>query len=127
MTSEKRKRLWDVDHPYFCRPENFHCNGCSHTYGSVDEFMSDHSSDPDLNLLFRWDWRTPRCDDGYGENEVVELFFVKQRKGAFFSALVMISPDREERERDEQALHCYIKARWDHMRLLWSPFSGVDE
>jgi len=67
MNENKSKRLWEVEHSYYCETGNFFKNGLHSTYDSWDSFAQPMKSmfegnvlyefDDDLNFLYRWDWR----------------------------------------------------------------------
>ncbi|WP_035781944.1 hypothetical protein, partial [Arthrobacter sp. H14] len=95
--------LWEHENPYMCEPGNFFERGLNSRYGSWAEFAVPvgfehpngklvmhgtalYDGDPDLNLLFRWDWKARHLEypEDYpdGEEEhLLQLFFMMQRKG----------------------------------------------
>ena len=94
-------RLWEANHPYYCAESNFYVGGMpqrplmpGEEFAPFDHYEFDSwaafgwkDSDPDLNLVFRWDWQVPDPDD-YEEGEEVPgerllLFVMHQRKGRF--------------------------------------------
>ena len=116
-------RLWEPEHPYYCNEGCYHANGYHHAYASWADFMeATGNSDPDLNLLFRWDWK--RALD---ENEdpidapgsTLSVFFVAQRKGYTFSAEVVVTPE------DEPTVRAWLVGRWQTMLAIWAPISLV--
>lgn len=56
--------LWEVDHAYYCNEGNFYSNDTVAAFASWPEFVEagETESDPDLNLLFRWDWELDTYD-----------------------------------------------------------------
>ena len=65
------RHLWDFDHPYYCSESNYYSNEPGQTWESWVDFVNEgmYDSDPDLNLLFRWDWirRPAACPKCHGE------------------------------------------------------------
>jgi hypothetical protein len=52
------KHLWEVGHPYYCNEGNFYERGMHEVYDSWANFIADWGdTDPDMNLVFRWDWK----------------------------------------------------------------------
>lgn len=134
-------RLWEVKHPYYCSDSNFYVGGIPRPYPNgmprVDpDFVPyDHvrvesweafgwkDSDPDLNLLFRWDWDVPDPDDYEGgkhdpewPGERLSLFWMLQRKGRFM--VVSFPVEREE----EPEIREWLTGRARHLALVWEPF-----
>jgi hypothetical protein len=125
------KHLWEIDHPYYCT------EGCY--YVGSDKYADVHAdwaswadfkeawgkSDPDYNLLFRWDWaRTDPSDYEYeveedpafempGDN--LQLFYFLQRKAKPFSHHINVTED------DEEDIREWLTNKADHMRKLWEP------
>ncbi len=117
------KHLWEVDHPYYCSEGNFYSHepyawhDCWDDFGMVD-------SDPELNLLFRWDWTPPTEEDcetiAFSEDESVkestlQLFFVMQRKGIFCCREIKVARSEEPKIRD------WLQSRLPHLLALWEP------
>jgi hypothetical protein len=118
------KNLWEIDHPYYCT------EGCY--YVGRDKYADVHAnwaswadfveawgdSDPDYNLLFRWDWERPDPAD-YEPDPVpgdqLQLFFFMQRKAKPFSHTVAVT------EADQPAVREWLQFKADHMRKLWEP------
>lgn len=138
------ERLWDVDHPYYCSESNYYVGGVPREllphrlpFPGIDPWEGftpyDHQefeswadfgwkdSDPDMNLLFRWDWQTPDPDDyEAGEErppEKLELFWMLQRKGRFMVVSFPVGRDEEPEIRE------WLQARFEHLLKLWTPFS----
>lgn len=117
-----RKRLWEVDHSYYCNNANYYSNEALQKYSSVEEFLEEYkNSDMDYNLLFRWDWKPLSEFSGEDElGEVICLYFMQQRRGKFVPVLAPINP--EAREEEEKVLYQFISERWAHLKDLWEPF-----
>lgn len=125
--SPKRTRLWEVVHPYYCSESNRYSNEAYARHSSWRDFMeSMGNSDPDLNLLFRWDWRAPREDDDWEKpiawqgdenyrDSILQLFWVLQRKGIFMCHEVSVC------RADEPAVRAWLKGRMRHLLELWKP------
>ncbi|WP_406143255.1 hypothetical protein [Streptomyces anulatus] len=122
--------LWETDHPYYCTEGNYYRNGNHLTYDSWADFHAEWGElDPDMNLVFRWDWNTPDptdycppdcaghkdgdCDEAPGPT--LQVFWVLQRKAILRSTECAIT------EADEPAVRAWLTERAAHMRLLWEP------
>lgn len=115
-------RLWEIDHPFYAEEGNFYSNDCANECESWQEFLDDMGdSDPDLNLLYRWDWDTPDPDDYEADEEVpgeaLLLFFVGQRKAILMSWRVIVTRD------DEPAIRAWLTERSKTITAVWSPIS----
>lgn len=115
--------LWEVDHSYYCSEGNYFSNDCTASYKSLSEFLeAEGSSDLDMNLVFRWDWREGPAwgagdyagDDNY-RNGLLNVFIVGQRKGLFRSATVQVC------RADEDAVRGFLAPRLAHLLALWAP------
>lgn len=56
----KTPHLWEVEHAYYCHEGNYYAtdNPPMRHFDSFAAYLDEEGSlDPDLNLLFRWDWR----------------------------------------------------------------------
>ena len=126
------KHLWETDHPYYCSEGNFYHRGCWSEYRSWADFMAEEGdADPDLNLVFRWDWHGPMDDetweygppgdDPYYRDCKLKLFYMGQRKAASRSVTVDVCAA------DEEAVRAWLQPRWELMRKLWAPLSGEVE
>lgn len=125
--------LWEYDHPYYCNEGNFFWSPARdpeyvvhNEYGSWADFIDDWGdSDPDLNLVFRWDWqRSDPSDWSYEiENDpefelpgdVLKLFFMLQRKAFCRSVHVNVTED------DESIVRDWLTKRAATMRAIWEP------
>lgn len=124
------KKLWAINHPYYCNEENYWGKNVLSTYDSWRAFMEEEGdADFDYNLLFRWDWRPPDEDelkhydnieeakaDGWKDYHQLKLFWMTQRKGYARTTLVRVTPD------DEPAVREWLKERWEHLKRVWAPF-----
>lgn len=119
--------LWEVDHPYYCNEGNFFSNDCytwHRSWGDFAETMG--TSDPELNLLFRWDWSAPH-EDGDSEKPitwkgdenyrdcVLKTFWVYQRKGIFACHEIEVC------RADEPVVREWLSSRMAHLHALWVP------
>lgn len=79
------------------------------------------TSDPDYNLLFRWDWSVSDPDDCEDGEELpperLELFWMLQRKGRFMVVSFPVTRDQEPEIRE------WLRSRFEHLLRLWSPFA----
>lgn len=137
--SKAAQRLWEVDHPYYCNQGNYFDNGCGEKYTTWADFYSEMGgSDPDMNLLFRWDWQEceydgdehdddcdlgkncprRRCasDHNYRGGELL-LFWMGQRKGLFFYSVVQVC------RADEPLVRAWLQGRLAHIMKLWAPLA----
>ena len=117
--------LWEVDHPYYCAEGCFRANGHYETYESWAEFTETgwFTSDPDMNLLFRWDWqswkRHPDPDLRSDSPDELQLFFVLQRKADQYSMGVRVTDD------DEPAIRAWLEERAKTIAAIWAPLALV--
>lgn len=123
------KPLWSVEHPYYCNEGNYYAPGRDQPtarYRSWAEFIeAEGNSDPDYNLLFRWDWRESE-DWGHGvaftgdenyRNGVLLLFWMGQRKGLYRWTEVEVC------RADEPAVREFLRQRLDYLMRLWAPLT----
>jgi len=114
--------LWEIEHPYYCEESNFYASlnsQPSKRYGSWAEFYRDKGeSDPDMNLLFRWDWRLadPECLKWHNKKEELVLYWMGQRRGLYNWSYVEVTAA------DEPVVTEWLKARFEHLKKLWEPF-----
>lgn len=123
--------LWEHNHPYYCAEGCYYTRGTEwaevHAYwDSWADFFEDWGNvDPDLNLLFRWDWNRSDPADYSVEikedpefempGDTLSLYFFLQRKAKPFSHTIKV------KEADEPAVRRWLTARAEHMRVLWEP------
>lgn len=134
MNGERPLHLWEYGHPYYAS------SGCYFVPGnrwdevhSVWESWKDFyeawgNNDPDLNLLYRWDWRRPDPDDYEFELEenpdfempgdTLRLYFMLQRKAKPFSHEVAVT------EADEPAVREWLTERAKTIQAIWEPILG---
>jgi hypothetical protein len=161
------KKLWEVDHPYYCETTNYYVGRLPSwesprvpplSTEEAREWRRDHipgdhvelsgwaefttpvedipgkpqfgkfcwaDSDPDYNLLFRWDWFVPDPDDYEDGEELpgehLDLFWMLQRKGRF---MVVSFPVRRD---EEPEIREWLAGRFAHLLKLWTPFSPAAE
>lgn len=112
------KHLWEIEHPYYCNLNNYFDNGCGNTYESWADFVAEEGdSDPDYNLLFRFDWREadPECEHWGNEREELQLFWMGQRKGLYRFTQVNVT------KADEPAVREWLQGRLNYLMKLWEP------
>lgn len=108
----KVTRLYEVEHPYYCNEGNYFNNDCTESYDSWRDFVAaEGDSDPDMNLLFRFDWEPATEDDG----DVLLLFWMGQRKGLYRPSRVCVS------KADEPEIRKWLRKRLAHLLKLWAP------
>jgi hypothetical protein len=111
--------LWEIEHPYYCNEGNYYAPGNdqpTEAHESWEAFVAEEGdSDMDMNLVFRWDWRKADPDEERWGNEtdVLLIFFMGQRKGLYRWVEIQVT------DADEPAVKKWLKARWQHLTLLW--------
>lgn len=109
-TERQPRHLWEYEHPYYCNEGNFYQRGCHATFDSWADFIAaEGDADPDLNLVFRWDWKQGANQD------TLLLFYMGQRKALCRSVGVRVWKD------DEPAIREWLIGCANHMRKLWEP------
>ena len=110
------KHLWEVKHDYYCSESNYYHAGELEHFDSWNEFLEAYgTANPDMNLLFRWDWRGGDIDTY--TSDVLELFYILQRKGIFRPIEVSVSKDNEEE------IKRWLNIKFDHLFKLWVPIA----
>jgi hypothetical protein len=112
------KHLWEVDHSYYCGVYG------GDRYDNLDDFLDEWGDcDPDYNLLFRWDWNEydpdefedDELDEDHSTKDILNIFWVQQRKGSLYSCKVRVSKDEEDKVKE------FLEPRWSHLASLWEP------
>lgn len=118
--------LYDVDHPYYCESGSYWNgqNDYHHEYESAEIFLEDFGkSDPDLNLVFRFDWGglgSPSCEElDENKTSTFRVWWIVQRKGFMASAEFPVTKS------DEPMLREWLETRWNKMVEIWNPISKV--
>lgn len=120
------KHLWEVGHPYYCNEGNFYERGMHEVYDSWANFIADWGdTDPDMNLVFRWDWK--RADPADYEVELEEgedlppdtlnVYWVLQRKAILRSTECIVTED------DEPAVREWLTERAKTITAIWRPIA----
>lgn len=128
------KPLWEYEHPYFCEEGNYLHSPARHGYLDVAEQHDSWLSflgawgdtDPDLNLLFRWDWHAwhlefPSDYPNGTEKHELHLFFMLQRKAFNKSVSVDVTAD------DEPAVRAWLTNRAKTITQIWEPLLTSDD
>lgn len=120
MSDLTTPHLWEIDHPYYCTEGNYYERGMHEVYDSWASFYEDWgTNDPDLNLVFRWDWqRSDPSDYEDGENlppDTLKVFWVLQRKAILRSTECTVT------EADEPAVRAWLADRAGTIRAIWEP------
>lgn len=121
--------LWEIDHPYYCSEGNYYVSGSQwgdvHSeYASWQDFIEDlGDTDPDLNLVFRWDWKRADPAD-YEDSEELPpdrlfVYWVLQRKAILRSTECVVT------EEDEPAVREWLTERAKTITALWEPLTLV--
>lgn len=129
QSTTTEKHLWEYDHPYYCNEGNYLASpvrdaelDCWAKYESWQDFYEEWGeSDPDYNLVFRWDWHAMHLEwpEDYpgGEHHVLKIFLLLQRKAFNKSAEIRVAAD------DEPAVREWLEERAKTMAAIWAPFS----
>lgn len=116
--------LWETDHPYYCATGNYYAPGLHTEYDSWASFFEHWGSlDPDLNLVFRWDWNRSDPDDYEPDDDgatrvpedTLTVFWVLQRKAILRSTSCVVT------EADEPAVRAWLAKRAEVLALMWAP------
>jgi hypothetical protein len=122
--ADDTKHLWEYGHPYYCNEGNYLARPLEHPdcwqeYDSWREFLDEWGdSDPDLNLVFRWDWHARHLEypeDYPEETHVLKLFLMLQRKAFNKSVEVAVTAA------DEPAVRDWLQGRAKTMAAIWEP------
>lgn len=109
--------LWEGRHPYYATEGNYFSGGMHVSFDSWEEFYEiEGNSDPDMNLVYRWDWQSEYGDDG---EDVLSVFFVGQRKASLRSVSVIVVKS------DESEVRAWLVKRAKTMAAIWNPI-GLD-
>lgn len=126
------KRLWEVDHPYYCNEGNYYAPGRDQPgdhFKSWADFIAEYrDADFDYNLVFRWDWKEGE-DEGAGEfngdvnyrNGHLLIFWMGQRKGLYRWSRIEVC------RADEPAVIEFLQPRLAHLLSLWEPLTTPDK
>ena len=106
-------RLYDADHPYYCAEAQPVTE-----YWAWDHFIEDFGdSDPDLNLVVRWDWWRREDPDEESPPEYLELAILHQRKGLW--AMIRVAVKRDE----EPEIREWLTERHKTIAAIWEPIA----
>ncbi|WKW86341.1 hypothetical protein SEA_BUDSKI_64 [Gordonia phage Budski] len=125
------KHLWEYDHPYYCEEGNYLASPDRHSHldvweqhGSWQSFIDAWGpTDPDLNLVFRWDWHAWHIEypddypDGTEKHEL-SIYFMLQRKAFNKSVTVSVTAD------DEPHVRAWLTQRAQTIVSIWEPLIG---
>lgn len=114
--------LWEAAHPYYCKEGNFYARG-DEVHGEYDSWQDFHDdwgdADPDMNLVFRWDWKKTDPDDLDDDEEPgpdrLQVFWVLQRKAILRSTTCIVTAE------DEPAVRKWLEVRATAIAAIWSP------
>lgn len=122
MIDKEAPHLWEIEHPYYCHPGNHYTRlDESHfTYASWAEFYEDWGDrDPDVYLVFRWDWARTDPEDVEEDEDVpsdrLQVFWVLQGSAILRSTECVVA------EADEPAVRKWLAARAQTMAAIWAP------
>lgn len=127
-------KLFETEHPYYAEEGCFYTPGTQwndvhQTFSSWEDFFDSWGdTDPDMNLLYRWDWNTVDPDDYEEELEedpdfdlpedVLRLYFMLQRKAKPMSVFVNVAAE------DEPAVRAWLEERAKTLQAVWFPLLG---
>lgn len=121
--------LWEIDHPYYCNEGNYYASpleGLHSIYDSWGDFIADWgATDPDMNLVFRWDWKRANPDDYEPDDDGVIrvpedkllVFWVLQRKAILRSTECAVTGA------DEPAVLAWLAERAKTVTAIWEPIN----
>ncbi|MEV8403567.1 hypothetical protein [Streptomyces niveus] len=123
--SETSPHLWAIDHPYYCAEGNYYARpgeGLHTEYNSWAEFYEDWGdNDPDMNLVFRWDWKRADPTDYADFEEIpadrLAVYWVLQRKAILRSTECIVT------EADESAVRAWLADRAKTITAIWEPIA----
>lgn len=119
--------LWEIDHPYYCTEGNYYASpleGLHEAFESWADFIEAWGdTDPDLNLVFRWDWKRADPDDYEPDDDGVTripedtlfVYWVLQRKAILRSTECAVT------EADEPAVREWLTERAKTITAIWEP------
>lgn len=129
------RKLWEADHPYYATEGSYSLAGEHQEYPDWPNFFQHMGdSDPDMNLVYRFDWRGPsakaakkeRGDETYGDEDdwgyatdTMLIYFMGQRKARCWSAEFPVT--REE----EPAVRAWLADRFKTIMAIWEPISSA--
>ncbi len=123
--------LWEIDHPYYCGEATWYRRSDGdvdhHRWESWADFKDTtlYDGDRDLNLLFRWDWKSWRRDPDPAsrsdEPDQLLLFFVLQRKPILCSHYITVTDE------DEPEVREWLKKCARTITELWRPLTLTEE
>jgi len=121
----REPHLWEIDHPYYASTGNYYSRNdpCHEEYASWGDFAEQtyfHHGDRDQNLLYRWDWVSPRrpADDDtepYNEDDYLALFFMLPRKAIACSVHVSVTDE------DEPTVRAWLEECAATLAAWWQP------
>lgn len=113
------QKLYEMDHPYYCSEGNYFNSDCHTEWDSWQSFFREYGdTDPDLNLIFRWDWRdgeyeTPKAD--HKGMEYLYIYVVGQRKARLESNRIAV------RREEEPEIRAWLEKRLETIKAIWQP------
>jgi hypothetical protein len=115
--------MWEAEHNYYMTDHSYWGHDTITYYKSWKAFLeSEEDSDPDYNLIFRWDWKPTVADDQYGEVQMkLHFYWATQRKGYFRTTITDVN------KQDEPMVRAWLHPRFEHLLRLWEPFVWVDD
>ncbi len=110
------KKLWEIEHDYYCSELNYYERDSIAIFDSWCEFMQEREhEDRDYNLIFRFDWEENYdTEDGY-VGDILKLFYMQQRRGLFHSIFVKV------KKSEEDEIKKWLIVRAYDMKKLWEP------
>lgn len=120
--------LWEVEHSYSTGGDTWE------TLESWDQFVEEYgASDPDLNLVIRWDWlsgkpaaeyldRESEEEDGYVADltrDALIIGFALPRKGHLGRVVIQVTRD------DDPRIRAWLEEKLAHFLKHWAPLGAT--
>jgi len=115
----KKKKLYEVEHPYYATEGNYYKNGWMFEYESWEDFLKEMGdADLDMNLIYRWDWTLPEKpnEDIYYRDGKLNIFYIQQRKARCMSHHIKVC------KADEPEIRKWLALRYKHLLKVWKPY-----
>lgn len=112
-----------VNHNYYCRSTAWNSNDEQTEFETWNDFYVEFGdADKDYNLLFRWDIKLKTDDEGeeIQKEYEMEVFYMGQRKGLFWSNKILTVTDTDVPQIVE-----FLKSYLDYLKELWLPIGTI--
>jgi hypothetical protein len=113
MGAVEQVRLFEAEHPYYAERGNYYSNDCHYEYANWRGFAEAlGDSDPDMNLVYRWDWDSSGGEDGVN---YISIYFVGQRKAVLWSTRTPVL------RAEEPEVRAWLEKRAETIVAIWAP------